>query len=82
MVINGSGVAILVRGNGGDSGGGAAGGVGGSGSGGGGGDAGDGGCTTISGVLMILPLPKSYTQVLNHFRPILRFVPALTLDAR
>ena len=50
--------------------------------GGGGGGAGGGGCATIDDVLVVLPLPKSYTQVLNHFRPILEFVPALTSDAR
>ena len=45
---------------------------------------GDGGCAAGGGVVVVgqLPLSKSYMQVGNHFRPILKLVPALTLDGR
>ena len=33
-------------------------------------------------VVVVLPLSKSYAKVENHFRPILKFVPDLTSDAR
>src|SRR5258705_239223 len=49
--------------------------------GGGGGDDGGGGDCAAGGAV-VLPLSRSYTQVVNHCRPILRFVPALTSDAR
>ena len=40
------------------------------------------GCAAEGGVVVVGPLSKSYTQVVNHFRPILNLVPALTPDAR